>query len=302
MPPHASSGTDVIEPRTAPRSVHSLRDAQDLCARITRDHYENFPVASRLVPADLRPAVQAIYAFARIADDFADEPAHEGRRMQRLDEWGRMLEECFRGEAIHPVFIALREAIGRHGLPPEPFRDLLAAFRMDVTTRRYPDFQALLGYCRLSADPVGRLILKLFGHDEPGLRAWSDSICTALQLTNHWQDVAIDARQDRIYLPADDRGRLGVTDADLAAGRMSEGFPTLMRALAERTRALFDAGRPLCDAVGGRLRLELRLTWIAGRRVLERLERAGFDVFRRRPRLGAGDAAVILWRAARWVR
>ena len=290
------------DPRAAPapRSAHSLREAQAFCARLARDHYENFPVAPLLLPAALRPAVQAIYAFARIADDFADEEIHEGRRAERLDEWGRMLEDCFRGEAIHPAFIALREAVRRHDLPPQPFRDLLAAFRMDVTRRRHPDFASLLGYCRLSADPVGRLVLHLFGHREPRLLGWSDALCTALQLTNHWQDVAVDLGRDRIYLPADELRRFGVSEEDLRQGRVSEGFRALMREMVGRARALFATGRPLCDAVGGRLRLELRLTWHGGQRVLERIEAAGCDVFARRPRLGTRDGLVVLGRALRW--
>src|SRR5260221_11113988 len=152
-------------------------------------------------------------------------------------------------EAIHPVYVALREAIRRHDLPAEPFRDLLAAFRMDVSVKRHADFASLLAYCRLSANPVGRLILDLFGYREPRLRGWSNAICTALQLTNHWQDVAVDASRDRIYLPADERERTGVKEEDLIAGRMTDGFRALMREQVERTRAIFAAGRPLCDAV-----------------------------------------------------
>jgi phytoene synthase len=295
--PSAEIGS--LTPAAAAPAI-SLREARDFCSRLARQHYENFPVASRLLPGAVRPAIQAIYAFARIADDFADEEAHEGRRLERLDEWGAMLEDCFRGRAIHPVFVALRDAVERHGLPPEPFRDLLAAFRMDVTTKRYPDFAALLRYCRLSANPVGRLVLNLFGHLDPVLVGRSNAFCTALQLTNHWQDVAIDLARDRIYLPADDRERLGVTEEEMRNGRVTDGFRALMREQIERTRALLAAARPLCDAVRGRLRLELRLTWIGGGRILEAIEAAGCDVFTRRPTLGVGDALLILGRALRW--
>jgi squalene synthase HpnC len=282
------------------RGAPSLTEARAFCAGIVRGHYENFPVASILVPRRVRPAVQAIYAFARIADDFADESAHEGRRLERLDEWGRMLEDCFRGAAIHPVFVALRDAVERHRLPPEPFRDLLQAFRTDVTCRRYADFASLLRYCRLSADPVGRLVLLLFGYDDPVLVGRSNAVCTALQLANHWQDVAIDLRQDRIYLPADEREERGVGEDDLRAGRVTDGFRDLMRGLIERTRILFRTGRPLAGAVGGRLRWELRLTILGGERILERIERADYDVFGRRPRLGLPDAARLVSRAIRW--
>jgi squalene synthase HpnC len=298
--PRSVADLDIPGRASAPQGVISPGEAQEFCARLTREHYENFPVASRLLPASIRPAVQAIYAFARMADDFADEEVHEGRRLERLEEWGRLLEDCFRGEAVHPVFIALREAIRRHGLPPEPFRDLLQAFRLDVTERRHPDFASVLAYCRLSANPVGRLVLHLFGHRDARLRGWSNAICTALQLSNHWQDVAIDIARDRIYLPADDCERLGVTEDDLRRGKVTENFRVLMGEMIARTRDIFDAGRPLCDAVRGRLRWELKLTWLGGRRVLDRIEAAGYDVFARRPRLGVRDAATIAGQALRW--
>jgi phytoene synthase len=299
--PRSASGAQVLDGAVL-RAAPSLREARKFCARLAREHYENFPVASLLLPRRVRPAVQAIYAFARIADDFADEEAHEGCRLQRLDEWEGMLARCFRGEAIHPVFVALRDAIARHDLPPQPFDDLMRAFRMDVSVHRYADFDALLGYCRLSADPVGRLVLHLAGvRDTERLRR-SDSFCTALQLTNHWQDVDIDLGRDRIYLPAADRERFGVGEDDLRARRPTEGFRALMGEMLGRTRALFADARPLCDAVSGPLRLELRLTWLGGRRILDRIEAAGFEVFRRRPKLGAADALPLLWRAWRWTR
>jgi len=296
----SSAGNPAPGALDAPLSIHSLREAQGFCARLAREHYENFPVASWLVPAEVRPAVQAVYAFARIADDFADEDLHEGRRLERLDEWQRMLDDCFRGEAIHPVFVALRAAVARFGLPRQPFVDLLTAFRMDVTRRRYPDEAALLAYCRLSANPIGRLLLHLFGHDDPPLARQSDAICTALQLANHWQDVAVDLEKDRIYLPADERERCGVTEDDLRARRVTDGFRSLMRDLVARARRLFTEGRPLCNAARGRFRLELRLTWLGGQRILDRIEAARYDVLTRRPKLGPSDALVVFARAMTW--
>jgi hydroxysqualene synthase len=300
--PRSSAGTEALTGPDALSTAHDLRAAHLFCARLARDHYENFPVASRLVPARHRPAVQAIYAFARVADDFADEETHEGRRIERLDEWRRMLDDCFRGEAIHPVFVALRQVLTTYDLPRQPFVDLLAAFRMDVTRTRYADEAELLDYCRLSANPVGRLLLRVFGYTRETLTQPSDAICTALQLANHWQDVTIDLRRGRIYLPQDALTRFGVTESDLRSGRATEAFRALMRDRVARTRALFAAGRPLCDAVRGRFRWELRLIWLGGQRILERIEAAGHDVLSARPRLGSVDALVVLGRAATWSR
>ena len=292
----------IQEPPTSARCEASAPAAREHCARLTRRHYENFPVASWLLPRRSREAVQAIYAFARTADDFADEPEHEGHRLERLDTWEEMLRRCHRGDAEHPVFVALGSAIQRHGLPLQPFLDLLAAFRLDVTKTRHADFASLLDYCRLSANPIGRLVLHLFGRHEPELSPLSDALCSALQLTNHWQDVKTDLARGRIYLPEADREKHGVLEDRLRSGHVDEAFRSLMREQIRRTRSLFERGRPLCDRVRGRLRAELRLTWHGGWRVLERIERAGSDVFRRRPRLGTRDAGPIVLRSLLWLR
>lgn len=298
---HPSARSEAFATAEEPLgAAPSLRQAREFCARLAREHYENFPVASWLLPRHLRPAVQAMYAFARIADDFADEAKHEGQRLKRLDEWERMLNECFRGEAFHPVFVALRDAVRSFDLPRQPFLDLLAAFRMDVERDRHPDEASLLEYCRLSANPIGRLLLRLFGHDREDLARRSDAVCTALQLANHWQDVAVDLKKGRIYLPEDARRAHGVSEEDLFAGRVTESFRALMRERVNRTRDLFMAGRPLCDAVRGRFRWELRLTWLGGQRILDRIEAWEFDVLTRRPKLGRTDALVVLWRALAW--
>jgi squalene synthase HpnC len=278
----------------------SSSEARAAVARITTRHYENFPVASLLVPASIRPAVRAVYAFARGADDFADEPEHAGHRMARLEEWEGLLRGAFAGEATEPVFVALAEAAQRHALPIEPFLDLLAAFRMDAVETRYADWEGLVGYCRLSANPVGRIILHLFGRTSAELLPLSDSICTGLQLANHWQDLAVDAARGRFYVPAETLRRHGIAEAALATGVADDRFRGLMRELLRRSRPYFLAGRPLCDLVTGRLRAELRLTWHGGFRVLERIEAADYDVYRRRPRLGPGDACVVAWRALLW--
>lgn len=270
------------------------------CARLTRGHHENFPVASLFVPRPLRPAVRAIYAFARTADDFADEPEHEGARLPRLEAWERMLRRAFEGEAEHPIFVTLGAAARRHTLPLQPFLDLLAAFRLDVTKTRYRDFEDLRGYCRLSAEPVGRLMLHLFEKRDPVLLPLSDALCTGLQLANHWQDVAEDHGRGRIYVPVETMRRHGVADEALGAGRAGAEFRGLMRECVAHARGCFETARPLPRRARGRLGWQLRLTWLGGMRILDRIEAAGFDVLARPPRLGVPDAARIALRSLAW--
>jgi len=272
------------------------------CAQVARRHYENFPVASLLLPERMRPAIAAIYAFARQADDFADEPGpSDTERLRLLDDWhGRLLGvRGHGGEGDELVFLALDDAIHRHRLPVKLFEDLLSAFRQDVSTRRYGTWAEVLDYCSRSANPVGRLVLRVAGHDDPRLDAQSDSICTALQLTNFWQDFGVDWRRGRLYLPADDRDRAGADERDLDAGRWTSAWRQAMDVVVGRTRELFARGRPLCAAVPGRLRFELRLTWLGGSRILDKVERSS-DVLNRRPRLTPADAAVLVWRTVTW--
>jgi phytoene synthase len=256
---------------------------------MAREHYENFPVASRLIPRNLRPHICAIYAFARTADDYADEAEHHGQRLQRLDDWEAGLDRCLEGSPEGPVFVALEETIDLFGLPDRWLRDLLDAFRQDCRVSRYESWDELLDYCRRSANPVGRMVLHLFGYRDERRGCWSDAICSALQLTNFWQDVAVDWRKDRIYLPAGQRRSHGVSEEDIGSGRAHEGFKEMMRELVERTRRLFDEGRPLPGSVGGRLALELRCVWLGGNRILDKIERADFDIFRRRPTISRAE-------------
>jgi phytoene synthase len=277
-------------------------EAYAACARVARGHYENFPVASLLLPPPMRPHVAAIYAFARAADDFADEgdrPAVE--RLRLLDDWHARLTACVDGRpGDDPVFVALGETIRTCSLPVELFEDLLSAFRQDVTTTRYATWAELLDYCHRSANPVGRLVLRVAGYADDRLDAASDAVCTALQLTNFWQDVERDWRKGRIYVPREALDRARAPERDLAARAMTPAWREVLADAADRTRALFDAGRPVCDGVSGRLRYELRFTWLGGRRILDRLEQAGFDVFAARPTLGAADLAGLAWRAIAW--
>ena len=293
----------------------ALAAAYAACARLASAHYENFPVASWLLPAPMRPHIAAIYAFARIADDFADEghrPA--GERLRLLDDWGRRLRACLtpepgRGdhprpdEALHrSLFLALGNTIAVCRLPVELFEDLLSAFRQDVRVHRYESWDQLLDYCRRSANPVGRLVLRVAGHRDDVLDAASDCLCTALQLTNFWQDLARDHAAGRIYVPADDRRVCGALESDLDRHRLTPAWREVLTRMGDRTRGLFAGGRAVCDGVSGRLALELRLTWLGGLRILDRLERGGYDVFTRRPTLGLPDGMLMAWRSLVWRR
>jgi len=262
-------------------------------------HYENFPVASRLVPARLRPAVVAVYRFARAADDFADEgDAPADARLAALDTFDRALDAIERGEtpSLAP-FPALAAAIRAHDLPLAPFRALLSAFRQDVTTDRYETREALLDYCTRSANPVGRIMLSLFGVDGAAAHSASDAICTGLQLANFWQDVAIDAAKGRIYLPREDLARFGIGEQEVLAGHMGPGWAALMAYETARTRVHFVEGRPLLALLPWRLRLEIGAVIAGGSRILDRIDAVRGDVFRRRPTLKGVDWVAVAMRA-----
>lgn len=260
-------------------------------------HYENFPVASLLLPAHLRPAVRAIYRFARTADDVADEgDAGPAERLAELQRLGRDLDTLSSADTRWPDLAA---AVAEHRLPLAPFHDLLSAFSQDVTTSRYDAWEDLLDYCRRSANPVGRLLLALYRRAEPALLAWSDSICTGLQLTNFWQDVARDWENGRVYLPQEDLRRFGVGEEDIARGRADERWRSLMAFETGRARSLLLSGAPLSGALGGRVGMELRLVVHGGLRILERIDAVGGDVFRRRPALAARDWTLMGLRALR---
>lgn len=259
------------------------------------DHYENFPVASRLVPAPMRGAVVAIYRFARAADDIADEgEATATERLAALARFHAELDMIERGETprVEP-FPALAEAIRRHALPLRPFRDLLNAFAQDVTVKRYDTFSRLLDYCSRSANPVGRLMLALYQtREEPALRA-SDAICSGLQLANFWQDVAVDWDKGRIYLPREDLQRFGVAEAQVGQGNMQPGWSALMHFQTARTRSMLVSGRTLLAHLPLRLRLEIGAVIAGGLRILDRIDAVDGDVFAKRPTLDKRDWALV---------
>ncbi len=281
--------------------------AYDACLRLARAHYENFPVASRLLPRHARPHIAAIYAFARAADDFADEGDQaDASRIAQLEAWEWRLHEAAAGrveqDGSEPaeIFTALAATMRTFELETQLFTDLLSAFCQDVLVRRYETWTDLLDYCRRSANPIGRLVLRVCGYRDRRLDAMSDAVCTALQLTNFWQDLERDWQKGRVYVPDEVRQAFGADEAALERGEWDERWQGALRASAERTRALFVAGRPIADAVEGRLRWELRATWLGGTRILDKLEAIDFDVFRRRPTLGWFDAPGLLWRMVRW--
>ncbi|MDR6600499.1 squalene synthase HpnC [Achromobacter deleyi] len=271
------------------------------------DHYENFPVASVLLPRRLRGAVTDIYRFARAADDIADEgSATDDERLARLAAFRTELHRIGAEPGTTPppglppladIFTPLARTIARHQLPITPFFDLLSAFEQDITVKRYEDYATLADYCTRSANPVGRLMLHLFDATTPQDTAESDAICSGLQLVNFWQDVRVDWHKHRVYLPQEDLRRHGISEDDLAACRLTPAWRELMAFQVERTRALLHFGAPLARRLPGRIGLELRLVVQGGLRVLERIEASGYDVFMNRPELGAKDWAIMLWRS-----
>ncbi len=272
-------------------------DAYAVCLRLARSHYENFPVASWLLPAPMRPHIAAIYAFARTADDLADEgDMPDAERLAKLDAWSAHL----RNPSAHPIFVALHDTIRTFQLDPQLCEDLLSAFRQDVVTKRYETWADLLDYCRRSANPVGRLVLGVAGYRDEHLARQSDAVCTALQLVNFWQDVEKDWAKGRVYVPAELSRAAGAAETDLRARRMTPEWTSALREASGRTRALFTEGRDVADGVTGRLRWELRATWLGGVRILDRLESVSFDVFRTRPTLGFADAATLVWDMVNW--
>lgn len=301
VPESMVSGDGSLE--TGGEAPCSLPEAYAFCTRLAMHHYENFPVGSLLIPHSMRKHVHAIYSFARIADDFADEARFEGSRLENLCVWRESLARCYRGKSSHPVFIALGDTAAKYGIPQSLLGDLLTAFEQDVLKARYENFDEVLAYCQNSANPVGRLILLLFGYRDEALHRLSDRICTGLQLANFWQDVAIDLKKNRIYLPRDEQERFGVDESMLHAGRMTDPLRRLMAFQVERTRAIFEEGRALPGRVRGMLSLELKLVWLGGTGILEKLQAADYDFYHRRPSIGTWDKIRLLGRAmAGWNR
>ena len=270
------------------------------CEALCRARHHNDPVASMFARSQLRKHIFALYAFARVADDFADETTYEGRRARELDRWEEQLHDAYRGRAEHPVFVALAETVDRFALPILEFTELLSGFRTDLERRRYATFDELRAYTRQAAEPVGRLLLYIGGYRAPELHAFADDLSTGLAVARLLQDVAADWERGRVYVPAEDLRHFGVSEADIASRRASHAVDSLVRYEVARTRALFARARPLVDVVGADLAVELALTWHGGARILDKIEHAGASVFSKPPRLNELDKALVLARALAW--
>ncbi len=284
----------------------TLAQARAYCAQLARSHYENFHVVTFLLPRGLRQDFFNVYSYCRWSDDLADETGDRSRSLKLLALWEEELERCYAvaaanqrgsagfagasldeaGQARHPVFLALEQTVRARNVPIEPFRDLLRAFVQDQQVSRYAKYDDLLGYCRYSANPVGRLVLYLCGYRDPERQGLSDSTCTALQLANFWQDVIVDYAKGRVYLPLEDLARFGCSEEQIARREFSPAFGELMRFEVERARDLFRAGLPLTRMVDRRLAADIELFSRGGMEILKRIEEQGYNVLAARPALG----------------
>ncbi|MGH7997578.1 MAG: squalene synthase HpnC [Opitutaceae bacterium] len=280
-----------------PDAAPSLTEARAYCRALARSHYENFHVATWFLPKSLRPHFHALYAYCRISDDLGDEVGDAGQSLALLNLWNRELDACYEGRARHPVFVALSETIRACSIPKEPFSDLLTAFRHDQTVARYASMTEVLGYCRYSANPVGRLVLHACGEASEERFRLSDATCTGLQLANFWQDVRRDYLKGRVYLPQDDLRRFGVTERVLAGGKATPEFRALLRHEVEYAQALFHEGLGLVGRVRRDLALDLELFNRGGMEILRAIERQDYDVLSSRPVLSKGAKLKLALRA-----
>lgn len=271
----------------------SREEADALCRGLTAQHYENFPVLSRLLPEPQRGDLCAIYAFARLADDFADEARYHGQRAEMLGLWRARLLEAAEGDHAHPVFKALADVMRRCRISPRLLERLIDAFEQDTRVTRYETWDELIDYCSRSADPVGRTVLRIFGHEDDEMDQQSDAICTALQLANHWQDIGQDLGRDRIYVPREMMRRFGVTEEALFDRLVTPAFEDMMRECVRRAWRLFDRGRPLAGKVDRPLRRWIRLVWLGGTTILRRIEGRNFDTLTGRPTLSRSDKVML---------
>ena len=280
-----------------PDKAPTLEEARVWCRHLAETHYENFHVATWFLPEKLRPHFHSIYAYCRVSDDLGDEVGSKDSALALLDFWGHELDACYAGRTRHPVFVALAETIRACGIPKEPFADLLTAFRQDQIVTRYANMDEVLGYCRYSANPVGRLVLYACGEASEEKFKLSDATCSALQLANFWQDVRVDWGKDRVYLPQDDMQRFGVSDATIAAGVATDEFRALLRHEVGYARSLFAQGLPLIGMVSRDLAIDLDLFSRGGLEILSAVERCNYDVLSARPAISKGSKLALGFRA-----
>ncbi len=283
--------------RDMPPPGCSVAEAERYTRGLATHHYENFNVASWLLPRRLHQHFYNLYAYCRWADDLGDEIADPARALELLEGWDQELRDCYAGKPSHPVFVALRQTIRACDIPIEPFSDLLVAFRQDQAVHRYPTWNGVLGYCRYSANPVGRLVLYLCGYRDAERQKLSDATCTALQLANFWQDVGRDLDKDRIYIPLEALAAHGLTEEDLIARRFDARYVLLMKELIARTRELFEQGMPLAERVDSALRVDIEMFSRGGLAVLDSIEAIGYDTLQRRPSIPKSKQLQLLSRA-----
>jgi squalene synthase HpnC len=296
-----------IGDRKAPAQAVPLPPSLELdacyryCEALVHAHHHNYPVGTMFARSHLRKHIWAMFAFARVADDFADEAAYEGRRARELDRWEELLHETYYNRPPeHPVFIALADTIKRFSLPIVEFTQLLSGFRTDLEARRYATWNDLRSYTRQSAEPVGHLLLYIGGYRAPELHAFADDLSSGLAFARLIQDMPSDWARGRVYIPAQDLRHFGVTEADIASRRSSHNVGNLVRYLVARTRALLERGRPLAEMVSADLAVELAIMWHGGARILDKIAAAGPDLFAERPRLNSVDKALVVTRAVAW--
>lgn len=279
------------------KKAWSLPESYRYCLRLARAHYENFPVGSLLVPKRLQPHVCAIYAFARRADDIADEDFPEEDRIPALTAWEGLLSKALQGRVNHPVFLALKETIKQFQIPDQLLVDLVTAFKMDVKVKRHPRFEDVLYYCRHSANPVGRLVLHLFGYRDENLMVLSDHLCTGLQLANFWQDLSVDLEKNRIYIPLEDLDSCEYSETELFQRKFNGAFRNLLKFQVDRTENLFLEGAPLVHHTGGRLGLELKCVVLGGMTILNKIRELDYNTLETRPVITGRDKLRILAKA-----
>jgi len=279
-----------------PGKAYSRDEALKYCEYLAKSHYENFTVASWFLPAEKKQDFYNIYSYCRWSDDLGDEVGDKTQSLELLDWWEQELDKAYIGKLEHPVFIALIETIKKYDIPIDPFKNLLVAFKQDQRITRYPTFQDLLGYCENSANPVGHLVLYLCGYKDTERQKLSDYTCTALQLTNFWQDVTVDWKKDRIYIPLEDMQNYGYAETELGRRKFTPAFAELMKFEVNRTRELFNKGLPLCAKLDRKVRLDIELFSRGGMAILNRIEAQGYDVFKKRPALTKSTKITLMFR------